>query len=147
MPGTWHCRRLCRVAEAERRRGRPRTCLSKQDKGLFHDYRERLKLLRACVTSQEVVQHMAAIPSGAITSFLWLISLSFISSAHTCHVLSLPHISCDCQPIIPEESVAFPVLSLCSQCYYLLFFVSPPSVYKGFMHQCPEVLSQAFSTL
>lgn len=41
----------------------PRTCLSKRDKCLFHDYRERLKLLRAYITSQEVVQHKAAIPT------------------------------------------------------------------------------------
>lgn len=78
-----------------------------------------------------------------------LVSLAHLALFHqlrnTCHVLSLPPISCDCQAIIPEESVAFPVLSL--QCYCLLFFVSPPSIYEGFMHQCPEVLSQAFSTL
>lgn len=34
--------------------GWPETCLSKRDKGLFHDYRERLKLLWAYITSQEV---------------------------------------------------------------------------------------------
>lgn len=33
------------------------------DKSLFHDYRERLKLLRAYITSREVMQHDAAIPT------------------------------------------------------------------------------------
>lgn len=54
---------LLRVTEAEQRRGGQEPVYQSETKALLHDYREGLKLLGAYITSQEVAQHKAAIPT------------------------------------------------------------------------------------
>lgn len=75
------------VAKAKQKKWRPGTCLSKRDKDLFHSYRERLKLLRACITSQEVAQRKAATPTKAIVSFPLLVSFPFIQLRNAWHII------------------------------------------------------------
>lgn len=120
----------------------PRTCLSKRDKCLFHDYRERLKLLRAYITSQEVVQHKAAIPTKAITPFL---SLSFISSEIPDMLLFYPAPPFIVNPSSHRNAMHF---RCCHFGGIICCSVSPSlSTHWNYVQHSPEGLSQAYSTL